>query len=154
MEEIKRIAAEIKEKQHKLANELRRYCREQKDLWKTVPYLALMADGRGGYSGRLGSACRSGYWPLGRCEWLGVAVDLLTGELVSYEDDAPLADDEQILSVAISEFDAQQVIDKLKREIERPDSAEAKKTRESRRTEYSITEIFTERKHPLHFTCD
>jgi hypothetical protein len=83
-----------------------------------------------------------------------VAVDLLTGELVSYEDDAPLADDEQILSVAISEFDAQQVIDKLKREIERPDSAEAKKTRESRRTEYSITEIFTERKHPLHFTCD
>lgn len=69
-----------------LASEIRAFSRRQDDLWQRVPWLALEADGRTGYSERLMRAYLQGYWGLGPTLADGrfsVYVDLATGELVN-----------------------------------------------------------------------
>lgn len=105
-----------------LANEIRAFSRRQDDLWQRVPWLALEADGRTGYDGRLMGAYLEGYWGLGQVLEDGkflVYVDLATGELVGRPDYNPriLAPTRDVLLLAnhVKSLDASFVISELVR---------------------------------------
>ncbi len=72
----KELAADL----NALAEKIRDYSRNQKELWRKVPYLALQADGHGGYSSTYQLAYIHGYWEAGE----SVYVDLENGELIQY----------------------------------------------------------------------
>ncbi|MEK7628786.1 MAG: hypothetical protein AAB421_05245 [Patescibacteria group bacterium] len=70
-----------------LIDAVRACSRAQKDLWQKVPWLALQADGRTGYSDSYSRAYNNGLWTLtvahhGYCS---AFVDCATGELVDAE---------------------------------------------------------------------
>lgn len=54
------------------------YVKSQKDIWQKIPWLALQADGRGGYNSMYGLAYEYGLWSVSDC----VNVDLVNGDLV------------------------------------------------------------------------
>ncbi len=76
----------ISEQASALVASIRDHVRSQKELWQQVPWLALQADGRAGYSGLNGRAYRTGYWAVKANRESGsysVYVDCATGELVN-----------------------------------------------------------------------
>lgn len=114
---------------------LRQYCREQKSLWQQVPWMALQADGRTGWSESYARAYESGYWTLERVMvhsyYVGF-VDLATGELVgigpgqSLSTAAPLNGD-FALQVSIKDIDAAQVIGEIQQAVMSPLTAYSEK---------------------------
>lgn len=99
---------------HRLAEEIRVYCRSQKELWRKIPYLALQA-GRQDFSGHFG------YWGSG-----GTKVDCATGELCTapdelYNDPPTPARDQSLLELTtrIDALNAQNIILEHRREIDR-----------------------------------
>lgn len=60
------------------------YSHAQEEYWKRVPWLALHADGRDGYSDHAARAYKFGFWPVSSSGgYYTVYVDLATGDLVS-----------------------------------------------------------------------
>jgi hypothetical protein len=110
--------ATIQEQRDQLIATIRARSLEQKALWQRIPYLALQADGIGGFSDGLKVAYRSGYWRLPPSEVGGhyrAFVDLATGEVVNpYKLEEPAWDD-AILSIAKEpdSIEAQAIIDQL-----------------------------------------
>lgn len=107
---------------------LRQFCREQKSLWQQVPWMALQADGRTGWSESYARAYKSGYWTIDRVRvhsyYVGF-VDLATGELVgigpgkSLSTATPLSGD-FVLQVTIKDIDAAHVIGEIQQDVMRP----------------------------------
>ena len=93
--------ATIEEQRDQLIAAIRARSREQKALWQRIPYLALQANGIGGFSDSFQVAYVSGYWRLGptiRDGGYSVFVDLATGELVNpYMKETPAHDDDVLL---------------------------------------------------------
>ncbi len=77
---VSNLEKELASDLNALAEKIRDYSRNQKELWRKVPYLALQADGHGGYSSTYQLAYIHGYWEAGE----SVYVDLENGELIQY----------------------------------------------------------------------
>jgi hypothetical protein len=75
------LLAKIRSGRKELVADIREYARSQKEDWRRVPWLALQADGRGGYSDTYQYAYRYGFWLVGSSN-TSPAVDCATGELV------------------------------------------------------------------------
>jgi hypothetical protein len=108
----------IEQNAQTLIDMIRQYSRDQKELWQQVPYLALQADGRSGYSDNYSRAYRTGYWALESSivkGYYNIFVDLSNGDLVNAIDESQFADAEQIIKVAfhLEEIDACEIIDDL-----------------------------------------
>lgn len=106
-----------------LANAIRSYCRSQRDIWRQLPQLALLCDGRTGWSSQLSFCWRSGYWGFNPAGPFGhlPAVDCANGELV-IPSKGVLADDGFVLTLAASldGIDAEAVADGLRQSVSRP----------------------------------
>jgi hypothetical protein len=74
MTTLNRISADAQE----LVNKVRQYSREQRTQWNHVPFWALEADGRDGYTEDYKRAYSHGLWNIDNT----VAIDLESGELV------------------------------------------------------------------------
>ena len=94
--------AELLEARDIIVGAVRKTSRDQVDLWRQVPWLALQADGRTGYLDKYSYAYYYGFWDLdvtsstdllGISDVSGITVDLETGELMRarsvYEPRAP-----------------------------------------------------------------
>ncbi|MFH0891426.1 MAG: hypothetical protein V1867_01460 [Candidatus Falkowbacteria bacterium] len=119
--ELSGLRKKSKETEKELERGIRDYCRVQKDLWQKIPWLALMADGRGGFSPIKGRAYRDGYWMIfssGRANgpFCTVEVDCENGEL-----DASLNSDIAKLIDHLDELDAAKIIAQLKIETLKPE---------------------------------
>ncbi|OGF28083.1 hypothetical protein A2303_00780 [Candidatus Falkowbacteria bacterium RIFOXYB2_FULL_47_14] len=111
----------LKEAEKEVEGGIRDYCRAQKGLWQRIPWLALMADGRGGFSPTKGRAYREGYWMIfssGRANgpFCTVEVDCENGEL-----DARLNSDIVKLIDHLDELNAAKIIAELKIETLKPE---------------------------------
>jgi hypothetical protein len=76
-----------------ITKDIRTYVRSQKEEWRRVPWLALQADGRGGYSEHYQYAYSYGLWFVHRMGTRPV-IDCATGELTTPYESSPLSDDE------------------------------------------------------------
>lgn len=107
---------------------LRQFCRDQKTLWQQVPWMALQADGRTGWSEDFARAYRDGFWTINRIHvhsYLVGFVDLATGELVGIRPGKSLTtatalDDEFVLQTTINDIDAAQVIGQIQKAVMAP----------------------------------
>lgn len=68
---------QISQKQKEIVTLTKKYCIQQKPLWQQVPYLALQAQGRGGFSEDYGFTYSRGYHKIG-----SIYVDCATGNLM------------------------------------------------------------------------
>ena len=109
---------EIKNQSGSLVEMIKQYSRDQKELWQKVPYLALHADGKSGYSDQYSRAYRTGYWALDSSTVRGyynIFIDLSNGDLVNARHELKIADPEHILKLAfnLEELDATDIVDEL-----------------------------------------
>ncbi len=132
---------------------IRAYTQSEKELWRLVPYLALQADGRGGYSSQYAVAYQKGLWiiehSVDRFGSYTVAVDCATGELVSIPNTHEKARVEDVLRCAsrLHEFDAAAVVLALQQAGKNPyfsgyDVESIKKQRLKTQEEYDLREVF------------
>ena len=85
-----------------LVNAIREYCASQRDTWRTIPRLALDADGRLGFSDQRAVAFGSKLWQLyilGQPQPIGW-VCLETGNIVALYNSATLAAAEDVIKLA------------------------------------------------------
>jgi hypothetical protein len=71
----------------KIVEGIHEYSVSQKDLWRRVPWLALEADGRGGWSDTYQKAYTEGLWQIDSCSRIvtpNMYVDLDSGKLISF----------------------------------------------------------------------
>lgn len=122
----KAMAERIEKDVQELTDFIRDFSKEQKDLWQKVPYLALQADGRSGYSGQYSRAYEQGYWAIKGSTSEGrytVYVDLETGELVDAFDPRKPADNKNVivlaLALALKELKAAEIVKKLSDEAKK-----------------------------------
>lgn len=111
---------EIAQKRSEMASLIRQYSRSQKELWQQVPYLALQANGRGGFSEHYSRCYSQGYWIISSSSnhsgggFYTVIVNCETGELVYPHKKEP-ASDHFLMNISIEELDASKVIKDLKK---------------------------------------
>lgn len=141
---FKKLSASTKE----LVNLTRELSKSQKRIWQQVPFLALQADGRTGYSDQYSRAYRQGYWAVESTVHGGsysVYVDLETGELVSAFDPRKEARDEEVLMIASNpnQLDAVSLVTEIAKDAERPigsyyNAQEQEKWRQETLKEYNL----------------
>jgi len=112
MEEIDSCAKELIAKIRALAE-------SQRDIWQQIPYYALHADGRTGYSDKCLRAYELGYWAIGsnvRRGHFTVFVDLETGRLVNARKPRKEAFDVHVIEIAkyVEQLDAKTILNELK----------------------------------------
>jgi len=134
----------------KLLEELKKRALGQADLWRKIPFLALQADGRSGYSGKHARAYREGYWEISdpySGEYLGV-VDCDSGELLRYEPTAPICRYSLVQILASPDLiDARGIIRSLREVAREPYGSYYKPTiqnkkRNDEQREYGVHPIF------------
>lgn len=153
---LKTLKDRLDRQTHELAEAIRVYCREQREWWQRVPYLALQADGRDGFDGRSRAAYTTGYWALLHMEkhqYNDVDVDLATGELVHAYDHPKSAGDEAVLLLAakLQELDAVALVQELTKESKEPISPYMKDTnppgwREEELEKLGLEPVYTRKK--------
>lgn len=114
---------------------VRELSREQVDIWKRVPYWALMSEGRDGYVGRRQTAYKDGLWSVGSAQlgYYEMAVDLDNGELVRVRNPQELSSDSAMLRLiagGLEQLNAQSVLERLTEEAVMPVSPYASRTPE------------------------
>lgn len=147
----------IEEQSRALVADIRAYAREQVALWRRLPYLALEADGRNGFSDNYSRAYRQGVWAVESSVKSGsytVYVDLATGELIdpfafhANGTISPVGDAAVLaLAVSLSELDARDIVEQLKQRSKEPvasyyEPAVQKRWREDTRRECKLTPIY------------
>jgi hypothetical protein len=110
---------------HALANKIRDYCQSQKELWNKIPWLALQANGRGGYCDEYSRNYRLGIIALGSGSSGGCYnyfIDLATGGLVGRNGlgTMPLGDLD-VISIDPRELNAEAHIERLEKACQKPD---------------------------------
>lgn len=138
-----------------LGQEIRAYVREQRTLWRQIPYLALLADGNGGFSEAYRCAYKSGMWTAQASPDNIILIDCDSGELVTYNGSRyVLAGDAWVVPFwkATEEIDAAMIIAELNDERRRRSSKYRQGPRAAWRQkiidEHALTPIFR-RKEPL-----
>ena len=157
--------ASLEAKTNELDELIRAYTRSEKELWQLVPYLALQADGRSGYSSQYAVAYQKGLWiiehSLDRFSSYTVAVDCATGELVSIPNTHEKAHMADILQCAsrLHEFDAAAVVLELRKAGKAPysscyDEAKIKAWRLNIQEECDLREMFVRKNEiPIFGFC-
>lgn len=145
--------ATIQEQRDELIAAIRARSLAQKALWQRIPYLALMANGIGGFSDGLSVAYHRGYWrlePTLRNGGYSVFVDLATGELVNpYKPEEPAWDDDVLLVAKRPDcIEAQAIIDQLEAEAKGTSTtsmslSELKTWRQKQVDELGLKKIYT-----------
>ena len=122
--DLRKIFEEVNSEVRELLQKIRNIAKQQKSLWQQIPYLALQADGRSGYSDQFSRAYHQGYWAVGntRNGCYRIYVDLETGELVDAYDPQRMAQDEDILSIIqhLHQLDAAEISKNLKARAKEP----------------------------------
>ena len=114
-------ARRVKAAMHNVAQLVRAYCRSQRKLWMEIPYLALEADGRSGFSDQYSGAMHYQLWriEIGQVQaW----ICLFTGQIVCINDTARLENDETVVQFAdhLELLDARKIAYQLRREAATP----------------------------------
>lgn len=96
---------------------IRDWCKQNVALWQQVPYLALRADGRSGWSDNYSRAYHWGLWTLSIVQYgyYSFFVDCATGEVVASPERLNPVSDDRLLTIPLTELDAEQVVARLKR---------------------------------------
>lgn len=138
-----------------IAEEIRKAVAIQKDLWQKIPWLALEADGRIGFSSKYACAYERGYLQLEASKINGryrVYLDLDTGELFDAFFIAcginVLASDENVVNLLRNgyELNATETIKNLEQEAKKLQILFLKNPkgwREEKRRKFGIEKIFT-----------
>ena len=157
--------ASLEAKTNELDELIRAYTRSERELWRLVPYLALQADGRSGYSSQYSIAYSMGLWriehSLDRFSSYTVAVDCATGELVSIPNTREKAHKEDVFRCAsrLHELDAAAVVLELRKEGKAPysscyDEAKIKAWRLKTQAECDLREMFVRKNEiPIFGFC-
>ncbi len=106
--------------ERKLADEIRSYVLSGRNSWRRVPFLALQADGRCGFSGTYQRAYYSGLWSpscIPNEYGYGIFVDCATGEIVG--SNCNPVGYRVVLSLlnCLDQLDAVKIIQKLQEEV-------------------------------------
>jgi len=157
----------LKKKAENLCTEIRGYSESQAKLWRKIPFLALQADGRTGFSDKYSMAYNFGYWNLEFSIKEGkytIIVDLESGRLMearSFGDvvlddvvnsgvEPREADDKEIIGLAfnLDEINAQRIISDLANGKKSPypsyyNPEKQKAWRKKTRKELCLEEIFS-----------
>ncbi|MDO8492065.1 MAG: hypothetical protein Q7S34_00285 [bacterium] len=142
---LRSVFEEVNHTVKELSQKVREVSKRQKDLWQQVPFLALQADGRTGYSDQYARAYIQGYWAVessvsGGC--YSVYVDIETGELVSAYDPRQVARDKDVINLAVDpqQLDASHLVKALKVAAKEPIGSyyDAKKRKERKERITSI----------------
>lgn len=129
----------IQQLKNDLVDKIKEYSRSQQKQWQQVPYLALQADGRSGFNDNYSRVYYTGYWAMESSVHNGdyhVYVDLATGNLVNayhasssvciFDADIPkeskqiLADDDEIIALALDDLNARQLVQMLRQQAQMP----------------------------------
>ncbi len=108
-----------------LVSRVTEFSRRQKALWQKIPFLALSANGRSGYSDQYSRAYGQGYWAVEASVSDGeycVYVDLETGKLVNATDPRRPAKAEDVLRIArsLDQLDAASIVKSLEVQAKEP----------------------------------
>lgn len=100
------------------------YSESQKEMWRKVPWLALQADGRSGWSQHYENAYENGLWTVGPADggYYHAFVDCATGKLTGFKG-KPLHEKYVfMLATQLNELDATAVVERMYKESlkERP----------------------------------
>ena len=128
---------------------IRDYSRSQAEVWQTVPFWALEADGRSGYQDSCGQACQNRSWMIESSASNGiytVYVDLRNGELMLPGFGSVLANSGDIARAFMrdpNDFDASRLVLQLKESAKAPympgfDRVKVEKWREEMRRAYGV----------------
>jgi hypothetical protein len=142
----------IETEKRALIRTVHEYVESQKKLWRQVPWLALQADGRDGWSNHYANAYCNGLWIVGESSngYYNSFIDCATGKLVGYKF-KPLPDCFVLdLVTELDDLNAQTIVESLKEEAkkERPSyySVEEWKDAENRRKrkaiEYGVDKVY------------
>jgi hypothetical protein len=168
----KKLEENINNGVRQLLSLINQYSESQKELWREIPYLALEADGRDGFSDNYRRAYKSGFWALDSSNLNGyctVYVDLATGKLVDAyfasdsfrvvgynipkESQIKPANEENIILLAFNmeELDAREIIASLKKErkisyVSYKDAEEQEAWRERTRKELGLKRKYSRKK--------
>jgi hypothetical protein len=102
----------------KIAAAAREYYMSQAEVWKKIPYEALMADGRGGFSPLFNTAYTMGYWDTYS---YGIYIDLADGRLIdrySAWSETPIEASDEMVATFCREYgiiDAAQELERIRR---------------------------------------
>ena len=150
--EMGNLKQKIEDIRKDLVEMIREHSRSQKELWRQVPYLALEADGRDGYSDNYSRAYHTGYWAIDAGVVRGhytVYVDLENGDLVDpYSPDEPAWDGDVLrLANSVKELNAKKILKELKEEAQEPTHAAIehppKRWRKRLRKELGLKKLYT-----------
>lgn len=98
---------------HELAQQTRAYVKDQVETWAKIPWAALMADGRTGFSDRGRLIYQDKIWPLNE----QIGVDCLTGDLVFTTNKRIVKEDISLVSLSfITNLTASTVLEALERQ--------------------------------------
>jgi len=160
---VQRLAIE----RESIIQEIRDYVRDQKDLWAQIPYLALQANGRTGFSDNFSRAHDLGYWAIKasvRNGYYEIYIDCAIGELVDPRDPAKAIGDSEVLMLLsdLSQLDASEIIEKLRREAGEPvkcysekDQAEHELWRTKKARELDLQKVYVRQRHyPAEFEVE
>jgi hypothetical protein len=137
---------------------IRKFSEIQKNNWVRIPYLALQADGRSGYSDMYRRAYEQGYWAVETSVKGGsytIYVDLETGNLVNAFDPQKPANGDDVLLLAhhLEQINSQEIVDALTVASQKPEwrdykPEDQKKWREETQKEFNLKPYRYKRKIP------
>jgi hypothetical protein len=136
----------INHQKEELINSVRDYSMNQVELWKQIPRLALEADGRSGWSDQYYLAYARKLWRLMEPpDSPATFVFLVTGDIVHRtQRDLVHASENSVLQLAanIDALDAQQIVTRLKNQIDQPhesymDKEKSERYRQQNREQYN-----------------
>lgn len=114
----------IKDKQYELVERIQEYSQDQVDIWKQIPYAALMKNGITGWSGTYATAYHMGLWRLesGQYTKIGgyyLTVDLETGKITNFNKPANTYHSIRLIcQLDLDELDAQSILNNLQSDLE------------------------------------
>ncbi len=133
----------------KLAVKIREYVRLQLKSWQRVPWLALQADGRGGYSDDYGKAYKYGLWPILCGKGGGTFfIDCMTGEIVHNVGEVASDDGVISYSVDLDLLDAAKIIARLEKQMRDGDPGHFTKSELDKRASWRESLIKVHDLHP------
>lgn len=120
--------------QHQAAQAIQAYSQSQANIWRQIPYWAVMANGRRGWSDQLSAIIHSGILRLESSVGFSVsghytaAVDLASGTIIGLRnlvqfDNIPPVEDRLLCFLSLAELDASLALEDLKQQAQQPFSS-------------------------------
>ena len=157
LEIIAELQKKISEFRKEIIEQMKLYSESQKETWRQIPFFALEADGRSGFSDSYSVAYRNGFWRISssvaKHGSYTVCVDLETGQLVNAFNVLEPATDRDLLRILADELDASKIIEELKGRVAAPfhwsqekRKEEIEQWRAAKRAELGLEKVYTRKK--------